>query len=299
MTGEATGAGRGRSYPRTVHRPVAARRRGWSRCGARAVTALLALALVPGCAPTGDGTGEASPTVIATPLPDPAADITNGVDARPADAVLAQALATLLAAGTYRVSGSPAEGEPLDLRYTSGSTLGRPGVGPAGGDPTAAVGRGATGTLTIDGSAFEVLAIDGAVYVRGDLTWLATTVAPEALTTLGQKWLLLPPAAAAELATVFDPELFATELLDPRGPVTSVGAAQVDGQPAWGLRAVESGAITWVTGTGPVLPLQVEREGATATTGTLIISDVGTEVPLAPPPADQVVVVSAGSAPAG
>jgi hypothetical protein len=247
------------------------------------------LAVLPACATPADG--DDRPSVSATPLPDPAADITNGVQARPADAVLGQSLSNLLAAGTYRVSGSPTAGEPLDLRYSSGSTLGRPGVGTAA-DPAGALGRGVTGTLSTGGSTFEILAVDGAVYVRGDLTWLAASVAPEALTTLGQKWLLLPQSASAPLATFIDPELFARTLLDPEGPVQSVGATDIDGQPAWGVRAVDSGAITWVTGTGPVLPLQVEREGATATAGTLTVSDVGAEVPLAAPPADQVVVVA-------
>jgi hypothetical protein len=230
------------------------------------------------------------PSVSATPLPDPEADITNGVQAQPATVALDQALSHLLAAGSYRVTGSPTAGEPLDLHFSSGSTLGRPGEG-AADDPGAAVGRGVTGTLSTDGSTFQILAVDGQVYARGDLTWLASSVAPEALTTVGEKWLQLPASAAEPLSPFIDPEVFASGLLQPEGPVQPVGASRISGQPAWGLRATESGALLWVTGTGPVLPLQVEREGATAEAGTLTISEVGTPVPLAPPAADQVVVV--------
>jgi len=175
------------------------------------------VAVVPGCATGEDDLDGSAPTVTSTPLPDPAAAVTNGVDGRPADAVLDQALANLLAAGSYRVSGSPSADEPLDLRYAAGATLARPDDGGSGADPTAAVGRGVTGTLTTQGSTFEILAVDGQVFVRGDLTWLSTQVAPEALTTLGQKWLLLPRSAAVALASFVDPDLFATALLDPQG----------------------------------------------------------------------------------
>jgi hypothetical protein len=299
MAGEATGGPGLRGYSRPVHRPAAAWRREWSRCGALAVGWLLVVAVVPGCATGEDDLDGSAPTVTSTPLPDPAAAVTNGVDGRPADAVLDQALANLLAAGSYRVSGSPSADEPLDLRYAAGATLARPDDGGSGADPTAAVGRGVTGTLTTQGSTFEILAVDGQVFVRGDLTWLSTQVAPEALTTLGQKWLLLPRSAAVALASFVDPDLFATALLDPQGPLTPVGASVVTDRPAWGLRSVETGAITWVTGTGAVLPVQVERPGATATAGTLTFADVGAEVALVAPAADQVVVVADAAPPVG
>jgi hypothetical protein len=258
-----------------------------------AVTVVMVLA---GC---GGGDQVAEPGVpsvspSATPVPDPAAGVTNGVDDRPADEVLSEAVESLLLLPSYRVSGSPTAGAPLDLVFVPGGSLTRPSTGDGGTTPAgdaSTVGRGVTGTLSLAGSTFEIISVDGSVYVRGNLDWLAEVVSEDARRTLGKKWLLLPAEAAERLGTVTDPDAFARALLEPDGTVQAVGVSTVAGQPALGIRYVDTGATTWVAGTGPVLPLLVERVGATATDGVLTFSDLGAEVTLKPPRADAVVVV--------
>jgi hypothetical protein len=274
--------------PRSVPMAPPARRRRL----VLAVVVVAAAAVGCGGEEEGGATGQ-TPPPAATPVVDPAEQVTNRVDELAPDAVIDQALATLAEARSYRVEGSPTAGEPLDLVFSSGAALTRPGATVEA--ESGRLGRGVQGTLTRDGSTFEVLAVDGGVYVRGNLDWLGTVVEEDARRTLGEKWLKLPEEAADELSTVTDPEAFAAALLTPDGPVQSLGVSFVEDQPALGIRYVESGATTWVTATGPVLPLLVERVGATATDGVLRFSDIDAAVVLAAPPLDQVVVAPAAS----
>jgi hypothetical protein len=259
--------------------------------------ALVAAALgASACSSAQDGgAAGASPAVSGTPLPDPEAEVTNGVLDRPVDTVLEQAVATLAGLRSYRVTGSPTQGDPLDLVFATGTALTRPDATPAA---DAVIGRGVRGTLTRDRSQFEILAVDGSVYVRGDLRWLADVVTQDARRTVGSKWLLLPPAAATRLETLTDADAFAQAVLLSDGEVESIGVAEIDGRPALGIRSLQTRGTVWVAGTGPVLPLQVEREGATERDGVLTFSEFDERVVLRPPRADNVVAVTATPAPA-
>lgn len=250
--------------------------------------------MLPGCDPGAgpSGTGP-SPSLSATALPDPADEVTNGVDdLSPADA-LAAARAALLEAASYRVTGSPVEGDSLDLVLVAGTppAAGEPA---AGEDAAQAQARGSRGTITRQGSTFSLRAVDGAVYVRGDLDWLADEVAEGARRTLGGKWLLLPDSLADDLAAFTDPAAFADTLLDPEQEVTSVGVSTVDGMPAVGVRYVDSEVTVWVSGVGPAYPLLVERLGATATDGVLRFADIDEPATLSAPKASNTVVVPGG-----
>jgi hypothetical protein len=135
-----------------------------------------------------------------------------------------------------------------------------------------------------------MLAVDGAVHVRGNLTWLADAIGEDAQRTLGDKWLLLPDSLAESLATFADPEAFVQAVLVPVGPVQSVGVSVIDGVPAVGVQFVDSEATAWISGTGEPYPLLVERRGATATDGVLRFSDIGAQVTISAPPAADIVV---------
>jgi hypothetical protein len=241
------------------------------------------------CTSDEDGGGAgASPAVTGTPVPDPEAEVTNGVLERPVETVLEQSVATLASLRSYRVTGSPTQGDPLDLTFATGTALTRPDATPAA---DAVIGRGVRGTLTLDRSTFEILAVDGSVYVRGDLRWLTDEVTQDARRTVGSKWLLLPPAAATRLEAITDADAFARAVLLSDGEVESVGVAEIGDQPALGIRSLETRGTVWVAGTGPVLPLQVEREGATERDGVLTFGEFDERVVLRPPRAENVVAV--------
>lgn len=234
-----------------------------------------------GTDPESSATGLAAAS--ATAVPDLADTVTNDLDDVDAATAIDRALAALESAVGYRVSGSPTAGAPLDLTFSAGQVVpGRPGT----------VGRGARGTLTQDGSTFEVLAVDGAVHVRGNLDWLADEVADSARRTLGDKWLLLPKASAESLATITDPDTFAEAVLAPAGSVQSVGVSMIDDVPAVGVRYLDNAATAWFSGVGEPYPLLVERLGATATDGVLRFFEVGQPVRLTAPQDDQVVTVT-------
>lgn len=231
-------------------------------------------AAATGCGGADPDQSAVTATATATAVADPSALVTNGVDELGADEAVELARDGLLEATSFRLAGSPNRGTPLDLVYVSGEDV-----------------RGSTGTVTQGSSTFEIRAVNSDVYVRGNLDWLAETVAEDATRTLGESWLLLPDEVAADLAVFVDPQLLVDTLLVPGGPVRRVGVSLIEEAPALGVQYVDSEATVWIAGAGPLLPVLVERLGATATDGVLRISDVDGDVDLEPPPADQVVVV--------
>jgi hypothetical protein len=243
------------------------------------VAATVLAASCGGASPTDDPV--ARPSLQATAVPEPDEAVTNGIDEVSPDEALSQAREALLVADSFRVAGSPTAGAPLDLVLVAGER---------GEADDGSVGRGSVGKVSQSGSTFEMLAVDGAVHVRGNLTWLADAIGEDAQRTLGDKWLLLPESLAESLATFADPQAFVQAVLVPVGPVQSVGVSVIDGVPAVGVQFVDSEATAWISGTGEPYPLLVERRGATATDGVLRFSDIGAQVTISAPPAADIVV---------
>lgn len=240
---------------------------------------VVVLLVVAGCT-GGQGVDSATPGLTGTPQVDPGAGVSNAIDELSAQDALTQARDALVLARSYRVSGSPTEGAPLNLVLVRGE----------GESVEELTGRGSRGTVSQDGATFRLLAVDGSVYVRGNLSWLSDEVAEDAERTLGNKWLLLPESLADDLSTFTDPAAFADAVLLPAGPVQPVGASVIDGTPAVGVRFVDTEATVWISGVGEPYPLLVERLGATATDGVLRFSDFDVPVELEAPRAANVVV---------
>lgn len=219
-------------------------------------------------APTVDATSSASPVV------DPADQVTNGIADVGAEEALARSREALAAAASFRVAGSPSRGAPLDLVYVSTDDV-----------------VGSSGTVSQGGSTFDLRAVNGEVFVRGNLDWLADTVAEGATRTLGSSWLLLPESLTAELTLFVQPAALIDSLLVPGGPVRSVGVALIDDVPALGVQFVDTEATVWLAGDGEPYPVLVERLGATATDGVLRFSEYDADVTVTPPRAENVVVV--------
>ena len=200
-----------------------------------------------------------------------------------ADEVLDQARTALLEADTFRVGGAPTEGSPLNLALVAGTAT------DGDDDDAEVVGRGARGTVSRDGATFRLRAVDGDVYVRGNLDWLADEIAASAERTLGETWLLLPESAAQDLATFTDPAQFVEAVL-PVAPVEAVGVSVIGGLPAVGVRYLDNDATLWVSGVDEPYPVLLERLGATASGGVLRFSEINEPVELEPPRANNVIV---------
>jgi hypothetical protein len=255
----------------------------------------MAVTATAGCETPGD-TVDAGPSasVRATEVADPADAVTNGIDDMAPDEALDQARAALAAAESFRVTGSPTQGQTLDLVFVAGSAV--DSAEPTSRESDAEVGdadppaRGARGTVSQDGSTFQLRSVDGAVYVRGDLDWLADEVATGAARTLGGKWLLLPQEAAQDLTAFADPAAFIDALLTAQGALQWVGASVIAEVPAVGIRVVDSEATVWLSGIDMPYPLLVERLGATAEQGVVRFDEIDEPATLSAPRTENVVV---------
>lgn len=199
----------------------------------------------------------------------------NGIDDKsPADA-LADSIAAMEAAGTYKVNGVTSAGSTIDIGFQ--------------------VGVGSVGTVT-SGSAVTLVSNAGAVYVTGDTAALTTLVGADVATTIAGKWLLVAPDSMTGFAIFADGTTFANAVLGSQGPGEMTSVKEVDGVPAVGLTFPETGGTLWVSATGEPLPLRFEEKGASAGTGVLTFSGFGTEVVVPALPAEDIVDLTAAPA---
>ena len=237
--------------------------------------ALLVALAAGGCAGADtDPASSVDAASSASPVLDPADQVTNGIADVGAEEALTRSRDAVAAAASFRVAGSPSRGAPLDLVYVATDDV-----------------VGSSGTVSQGGSTFDLRAVNGEVYVRGNLDWLADTVAAGATRTLGSSWLLLPESLTAELELFVEPAALMDSLLVPGGPVRSVGVAVIDDVPALGVQFVDTEATVWLAGEGEPYPVLVERLGATAADGVLRFSEYDADVTVEPPKAENVVVV--------
>ncbi|MFW6091162.1 MAG: hypothetical protein ACODAF_04755 [Actinomycetota bacterium] len=197
----------------------------------------------------------------------------NGLDDLTPSEAVASVMDTLETEGSFHVTGTMDEGAAIDMTFV--------------------VGEGATGTIgdsADDPTPVKLVSADGRIYISGDEQFLAQTVGDEAAETIGGKWVLLGEELAAQFDVLADGRRFAEALLGSSdGQVRVTGVRDVDGSAAVGLLFRDSGTTLWVAAEGDPIPLRLEKKGASGGTGVLRFTDVGADVDLTAPAAEEVV----------
>ncbi len=200
-----------------------------------AAFALTALALAVG------GCGSSSPSH-------------NGVAGESPAQILAAARAAAAGAATVHVSGSIlSAGKPISL------------------DMELVSGKGGSGRVDVEGMTVELIALEKAVYVNGDLALYDRVVGPEAARVLQGRWLKVPASSAsfAPLAAVTDLQTLIDTALDDHGPLVAAPSSTVDGRSAVAVTDPERGGTLYVSSTGEPFPLEIAKPA----TGGRIVFD--------------------------
>ena len=226
--------------------------------------------------------------------------------ASPATSTTAQS-ATSTASGSGRpapaVSGDPAAVKLFQQAVAALSkieTVHVTGTGSQGGstyalDLSIAKGKGATGTVGIDGATIHLVQVADAMYVQMDADTLkvlggaaGARVPDSILTALKDKWLKVPTSGAgsgplADFAELSDLGSLAGDFA-PQGPLSIKDRKQINGKAAVGLLGIGSAGSGGTAGTA----------GSGGTAGTagsggsvLYIEDGGDHLPLQYVPAAQ------------
>jgi hypothetical protein len=246
----------------------------------RLVVAAVAAVAVPlaGCAgESGPGAREGTPsrsTGAATATSKPAA---NGLADLPADQIFQKAGVALQKARSLRLTfrGTDAgQAFNVDMRIQDN--------------------RGAVGTVSMEGATFALLRIGSTAYLKGDAKTWQQMGGAEVAKVLAGKWIKMPVTQQdfrdfVDFASIgFYAKLFSTA-------ETGFGTADVERTELRGVSAVkvsdETGSALYVAAEGEPYPLRlagVPEKGDKDGPFTLDFAEFGKPVPLATPPASQV-----------
>lgn len=204
----------------------------------------------------------ASPEPTPTPTP-----TTNGLENLAAEEIEARMHEALREAGSFRLAGTAeVEGQTTEVDL-------------------AVVGEAMEGSFVVMGIEVELLvAEDGTTYLRGGQALFGPLLGTE-LGDIGGKWIKLP--ATDDLGLIPDTEDFlAADSHYTKGEVT-----EYQGQPA--ITLVDSdGAKLYVSLVGEPYPLAIETAE-----GTLEFTDIGADITIEAPPADEVIEFSSLGSP--
>jgi hypothetical protein len=188
--------------------------------------------------------------------------------ARSADDILRSAREAALAAHTVHVTGRvPTGGQDigLDLRLVDG--------------------RGATGSIVLDGARADLRVIGTAIYVRATKPFLVRVAKQPAngiaTQVLVGRW-FRPPAGGAgfsDFVALTDMGKLLTETLDPGGPIRRMGTATVAGVPA--VLIGDSSGVLAVSRRRPPYPLELRPPSGA---GRVAFTDWNAPVRLVTPP---------------
>jgi hypothetical protein len=172
----------------------------------------------------------------------------NGVASKSPTEILTAAKAAADSASAVRVTGSTVTGgTPISL------------------DLSLVAGKGGSGKLSQSGLSFELIEIDGTIYINGSPAFYSHFAGPAAAQLLHGKWLKASTSNAsfAGLSSLTDlRKLLDAALSSSHNSLTKVGISTVNGQPAVGVKDSGQNGTLYVATTGPAYPLEITKNGS-------------------------------------
>jgi hypothetical protein len=198
------------------------------RSPARAVLgALLACAVLAGCG----GSSSAG----------------NGIASESPAKILAAARAAADAAATVHIAGAAvvSKGTPSSI------------------DMELLKGKGGRGRIRSEGVSVELIRIERAVYIKGNLAFERRIAGPTVARRLQDKWIKAPENSGnfASFASVTDLRALLDSTLASHGKLENAGTRVLDGHSVVALRDVSSGETLYVASTGAPYPIEVVKDG--------------------------------------
>jgi hypothetical protein len=190
----------------------------------------------------------------------------NGVASKSPAEIFAAAKTVADSASAVRVSGSTATaGTPitLDLRLVAG--------------------RGGRGRIAENGLSFELIQLEGTIYISGSTAFYTHFAGAAAAKLLQGKWLKAPAtnSSFAGLSGLTElRKLLDAALATNNGAVVKTGTSTVNGQAAVGVKDAGNGTL-YVATTGQPYPLKITKLGGAG--GTISFSEWNKPVSLTAP----------------
>lgn len=173
----------------------------------------------------------------------------NGIAEKSPNEILAAAKVAADAASSVHIAGSiVSNGSPITLNMELQA------------------GKGGRGQLSENGLSFELIQINGTVYIKGSAAFYKHIGGAAAAQLLQGKWLKAPANSSdfASLAALTDLRRLADTTLENTGTLTKGGTTTVNGQKVVGVTGSSKGGTLYVAATGQPFPAQVTKSGSGA-----------------------------------
>jgi hypothetical protein len=124
-------------------------------------------------------------------------------------------------------------------------------------------GRGGRGRISESGLSFEVIELDGYVYLTGSSSFYDHFAGSAAARALRGKWLKAPArnAGFASLDSLTNLRKLVDSSLDTHGPLAKLATGTVAGQQAVGVKDVTRGGVLYVATRGTPFPVAITKAG--------------------------------------
>lgn len=182
----------------------------------------------------------------------------NGIESKSVTEIVAATQAAAKAQSSVHVAGAG----------TSGGTA-------VGIDMSLVKGKGGSGSITTDGSKFQIVTTTSTLYFKADKAFWTKSGGSALATLVGDRWVKVPIGNKdfADLASMGDFTSAVGSFLSSTGTPSKGATKTIDGQPA--LSLVDSdGSLLWIATTGDPLPLRIENtasKGAAAGSGGALV----------------------------
>jgi hypothetical protein len=190
----------------------------------------------------------------------------NGVASKSPAEIVAAAKTAADGASAVHVSGSTVTaGTPLTL------------------DLNLVAGKGGRGRIAENGLSFELIELEGTIYISGSSAFYTHFAGAAAAKLLQGKWLKAPAtnSSFAGLSALTESRrLLDVALSTSGGALAKAGTSTVNGQAAVGVKDAENGTL-YVATTGQPYPLKVTKSGAAG--GTISFNEWDKPVTLTAP----------------
>jgi hypothetical protein len=125
-------------------------------------------------------------------------------------------------------------------------------------------GKGGSGRLSENGLAFELIAVDGTVYIKGSPAFYRHIGGSAAAQLLQGKWLKAPASDAsfASLSQLTDLRQLVDQTLASHGSLKKSGTATIAGQKVIGITDTTKGGTLYIATTGKPYPVEITKGGS-------------------------------------
>ncbi len=191
----------------------------------------------------------------------------NGVAARAPAQILAAATAAAEGAASVHLAG---------------------GLGSGGGGLSLELellrGKGGQGQIRVDGQSIQLIAIDPAIYVRGNAAFYRRLAGPAGAEILQGKWLKLLPGSGeySALASLIHLDPLLNLLLGDHGALAKGASSTVAGHSVIALHDLTHGGTLYVATSGTPYPIEILAPGTAG--GRLLLDRWDEPVTLQAPP---------------